>query len=77
MVASFWLCILPTNRRWPAAATPATIDDADEAGKDAGCDCVVPVGLVTQLAPAGRPGAVQRGRQHAPPPNAASSATAP
>ena len=24
MVASCWLCILPTNRRWPAAATAAT-----------------------------------------------------
>jgi hypothetical protein len=38
-------------------------DDPDEAGKDAGGDRAVPVGLFTQRSPAGRPGGVQRRRQ--------------
>ena len=37
--------------------------DPDQAGEDAGGDRAVPVGLVAQRSPAGRPGAVQRRRQ--------------
>ncbi len=64
IVASFWLCILPTNRRWPAAATTATTRVADQARR--GCR-PRPRGRGSArraACPSRGPRGVERGREH-------------